>query len=156
MSEKRGGSENLVPVQSSEEARIRGRNGGIKSGETRRAKKQMRELARMFLDMKTTENVANNLAKFGIQESDQTNMMALLVSLYTNAMNGNIQAFRTLMEYAGMNPNQELLDMELESRIEAIEMRQEGDDFVEVGEDDDVIIYLPDNGRNDSRGNATK
>lgn len=34
------GIENLKPVQSTEEARERGRNGGIASGRSRRKKKQ--------------------------------------------------------------------------------------------------------------------
>ena len=36
------GKKNIPPVRSTEKARKRGRNGGIKSGEVRRAKKTMR------------------------------------------------------------------------------------------------------------------
>lgn len=157
MSEKRGRPENFLPVRTSEEARERGRNGGIKSGESRRAKKQLRELARMFLDMKPTANIASNLSKLGIPETDQTNMMAMLASLYTQAMSGNVQAFRAYMEYAGMTPNQELHDIELEAKLRAIELKAEAEENMsELSCDDDVLIYLPDNGRGDANGSSAQ
>lgn len=43
---------NLDPVRTSEEAKKRGRAGGIASGEARRAKKNMRETAKALLEMK--------------------------------------------------------------------------------------------------------
>lgn len=42
------GHENLKPVQTTDEARERGRAGGIKSGEARRNKKSMREWAQII------------------------------------------------------------------------------------------------------------
>lgn len=157
MADKVGRIENLSLIQTSEEARERGRAGGIKSGETRRHKKQMRDLARMFLEMRPTDNVASNLSKLGVKESDQTNMMAMLASLYTQAMGGNVAAFRAYMEYAGMTPNQELRDIELEVKMRMIELRAETEAGIgEVSGDDDVMIYLPDNGRGDANGSANQ
>jgi hypothetical protein len=46
---KGGRPENLNPVRSEEEARAKGRKGGIKSGEVRREKKRMSEIYADFL-----------------------------------------------------------------------------------------------------------
>lgn len=49
------GEENLRPVQSKEEARQRGRNGGIKSGQVRRQKKTIAATVEKLLDSKVTD-----------------------------------------------------------------------------------------------------
>lgn len=52
----------LKPVRTKEEAKARGRNGGIKSGEARRAKKSMRETAKALMSMEVVgENNKKNL-----------------------------------------------------------------------------------------------
>ena len=53
---KKGGEtdvaqKDLKPVRTKEEAKERGRAGGIKSGEVRRAKKSMRETAKALMSM---------------------------------------------------------------------------------------------------------
>ena len=45
----KGNTDNLVPVRSEDEAREKGRKGGIKSGEARREKKMLRELLEQYL-----------------------------------------------------------------------------------------------------------
>lgn len=47
--------QNLRPVQSKEEARERGRKGGIKSGEARRARKTLKEELLMLLSTGNTQ-----------------------------------------------------------------------------------------------------
>ena len=62
----------LKPVRTKEEAKVRGRNGGIKSGEVRRAKKTMRETAKALMSMEVVgNNNKKNLEAFGIQKGDQ-------------------------------------------------------------------------------------
>ena len=46
--------QNLQPIKSKKKARELGRNGGIKSGEAKRAKKTAYEIAKMFFDEKVT------------------------------------------------------------------------------------------------------
>lgn len=46
------GTDNLKPIQSVEEAREKGRKGGIKSGEVRRKKKMMSQIYSEFLEKK--------------------------------------------------------------------------------------------------------
>ena len=59
----------LKPVRSTEEAKERGRKGGIASGEARRAKKTMRETAKALMEMEVVgEKNKKNLELFGIKK----------------------------------------------------------------------------------------
>ena len=100
-----GREENLKPVRSTEEARERGRKGGIKSGEARRKKRSMKQAAKMLLDMPVgIDSVSEQMAQlFGIEEDDLTNQMALVVSVFKEALNGNIRAAEFLRDTAGEN-----------------------------------------------------
>ena len=55
MANKNPKKENLKPIRTEKEARIKGQNGGIKSGEVRRAKKTMKEMLDYLLE-KEIEN----------------------------------------------------------------------------------------------------
>ncbi len=93
----------LKPVRTTEEAKARGRNGGIKSGESRRAKKNMRETAKAILSMKVIgETNKKNLEAFGISKSDQNYQTAVIVRLMQKALiDGDTSAVRLLGELTG-------------------------------------------------------
>ncbi len=65
------GLENLQPVQSKEEARERGRNGGIASGKARREKKMFRE----EIEKQLGQSIAD-IIKATIEESKKGNIQA--------------------------------------------------------------------------------
>ena len=95
-------SENLIPVRTKEEARERGRNGGLKSGAARRAKKSMRETANYLLNKKVTGPARKQLEQLGIKKGDQNYQTALVVTLVKRAaMEGDIPAIRLLAELTG-------------------------------------------------------
>lgn len=93
----------LKPVRTKEEAKERGRNGGIKSGEVRRAKKTMRETAKALMSMEVVgENNKKNLQAFGIQKSDQNYQTAVVVRLMQKALiEGDTSAIRLIGELTG-------------------------------------------------------
>lgn len=63
--------QNLRPVRSKEEARERGRKGGIASGKARLAKKHGRELVRALLAMpETDERLIKEMVALGINPKD--------------------------------------------------------------------------------------
>lgn len=102
---KYDGRKNLIPPRSTEEARQRGRKGGIKSGTSRRAKKTLRETVSML--MKSDCKLSNIIAKMeemGIQKSYQTNQMAMVLAMFSEAMKGNVQAFNSLRDTMGEKP----------------------------------------------------
>ena len=93
----------LKPVRTKEEAKERGRNGGIKSGEVRRAKKSMRETAKALMSMEVVgDNNKKNLEAFGIQKGDQNYQTAVVVRLMQKALvEGDTSAIRLIGELTG-------------------------------------------------------
>ena len=129
----RGNPSNLDPVKSKEEATKRGRNGGIKSGEARRAKRSAKETAQLFLNMAAAETVDERLNDLNVKTQDRTNLMGVIARLTILAQSGNINAVRLLMEISG----------DLQNKM------SENNFSVNVGKDDEdnVVIVIPDNGR---------
>ena len=95
----------LIPVRTKEEAKARGRNGGIKSGEVRRQKKSMREMAKAIMEAsvsKQMDSVRDTLSRMGIEENDMTYQAAVVVRLIQKAMvDGDTGAVRILGELTG-------------------------------------------------------
>lgn len=96
--------ENLRPSEyklSQEEAK----KGGIKSGETRRLKKTIRQQLEMLLslDLKN-ERLRKQIEELGINETDITNGMALTIAMYQEALKGNTRAFELIRDTIGEKP----------------------------------------------------
>lgn len=87
--------ENLKPVRSKEEARERGKNGGIKSGEARRAKKTMKEM----LDYLLEKEIANSKTGESV-----TYREAILTSCIKKAIKGDVKAAQFVRDTAGEAP----------------------------------------------------
>ena len=116
-----------------ENAKEYGTKGGQISGEVRRRKKNMREMARTLLELPLTgkENI-ENLKKLGVDTEDITNQMAVLVSMMKAALvDGDVKAATFLRDTAGYD-NATMAKMGFDTEDE---------------EDDDLVIYIPDNGR---------
>ena len=86
---------NLKPVKSKEEARERGRAGGIKSGEVRREKKLFREAIEK---------------KLGASLDD------MIDSMITQAKCGNVQAITFLRDTIGEKPTDKL-EADIDSNV---------------------------------------
>lgn len=123
----------LKPVRTKEEAKERGRNGGIKSGEVRRAKKSMRETAKALMSMEVVgDKNRKNLEAFGISKDDMNYQTAVVVRMMQKALvEGDTSATRLLGELTG--------DL---NRFGVIP--DEETDIVELAY---PTINLPDNGR---------
>jgi predicted ATP-grasp superfamily ATP-dependent carboligase len=123
----RGNPSKLIPAnrRSKQEVSEIGRKGGIKSGESRRNKRDFREAAKLVLDLATTEQLDDNLKKMNIAEADRTNMTAIIARLTLMAQSGNIHAARLLAELTGdLSSGQNSLN-------------------VNVGTDERIRVYLP-------------
>lgn len=148
MANAKGNPENLKPVRTKDEAKKRGAAGGKKSGDSRRKKRDAKQAISLLLNMAAKENIEKNLKQLGYNAEDLTNMNALMARLFTKAMTGDVAAFKALMDYGGFHPDQELRDKERRARITALE---DGGGYPDPDGDDedkeDVIIYLPDNGK---------
>ena len=110
--------QNLNPIRTKEEAREKGRRGGIKSGEARRRKRDMKSAASLLLDLGCWgPNMNAQMERMGIEEEDRTNQMAILVSMMNEAQNGSVRAAEFLRDTAGRN-NDRNRDYKLRQKAE--------------------------------------
>ena len=87
-------NDNLIPVRTEAEAREKGRNGGIKSGEARRAKKTMRDMLDYLLEKDITTN-----------KGDISTMEAIMVSMIAKASKGDVRAAEFIRDTIGQKPD---------------------------------------------------
>lgn len=83
-------TENLRPVQSEEEAREKGRKGGIASGKARAKRKEFKEELRLLLEI--------------VNEDGETNNTKVSVALLNRALSGDTKAFEVLRDTIGEKP----------------------------------------------------
>ena len=153
---------NLKPIRSGdlskEELKKRQHNGGVKSGEARRAKRDARSAVRYLLDMAAKGKLASNLAELGFPVNEQTNMAALQARLFTMAMGGNLDAYTALMRMAGYEPEENRKEresiaadrrreIELDAKVAALGSNPDGySASLNMNDEDgnsDVVIYMP-------------
>ena len=104
--------ENLKPCRTTEEARERGRKGGINSAKRKKEKKKLKEIAEMLLDMKAPDDV---VAKFEqlypeLDAKKMTNRLAIVQRLILNALAGDNKSFELLRDQIGEKPKEEVIN----------------------------------------------
>lgn len=114
--------QNLVPpVRTTDEARARGRNGGIASGKARRAKKTMRERAQLLLDCKLKdEDMLATFATLGIKTNKLTIADAMLLGQMVGAITGkggDPRAFKAILDLVETANEQERADNDYNQKI---------------------------------------
>lgn len=167
MAKNAGKPENLDPVRTKDEAKRRGHNGGVKSGEARRAKRDARAAALKLLNMNAKGKLRDNLVDIGYAKNDDEgilNIDVLVARLFIMSASGNLQAHDRLLKIAGYDTEENRLERESVNadrrkereslaRLEAMEAGKLGrysSSYTDSDENDsveDVFIYLPDNGR---------
>lgn len=146
--------------QSREEASKNGKKGGVKSGETRRAKRDARASARYILGLAAKGESERQLTVLGADKNDGlTNMELLTARLFVQATAGNLEAAKMLLNIAGYDSEENRKEREsvnadrrrdAEVRFKMDTMVSRGLDAanvaVNLGNEDggtDVMIYLP-------------
>ena len=86
--------EDLKPVRSEDEAKEKGRKGGIASGEARRRKKTIRETLEMMLA--------------GQMPDGATRRDAIVVALMEKALSGDVRAFEAIRDSVGEKPTEKM------------------------------------------------
>lgn len=149
VSEGVGVNGNLIPMsmRSKEEARANGAKGGVASGEARRRKKELREFTKSFLMQEASGVLKQNMKALGVPDDDMSNLAAMVVRLFTKATNqGDLNAARTIIEWAGMAPLQQERENEAIAKMSQVMQLASGPQE-DDGEIEDVVFYIPDNGR---------
>lgn len=110
------GHENII-VPSSDEARKNGQKGGIKSGEARRRKRDMRQCFEAMSKMPAPDKVIKAFIKQGLEVPDDLNTYeALTYSMMMKAMSGDSRMVSLIMDVMGEKNSDKLKEKELKLR----------------------------------------
>ena len=137
--------DHLVPVRTKQEARERGRNGGIASGKARRAAKVYSDAARALMASHfKTKHAGEELDEFckgfGFKETETGAIMLALSDFFRGLREGDKDSIERLLSAAGINQS---ADAQSESAFEPTQIyvlpaAKPGEDIVieeEDGED---------------------
>ena len=92
------GKENLRPVSSKDEARERGRKGGLASGESRRKRKTLKEELLLIL-------------------SEGETQQSVTLALIEKAMSGDTKAFEVIRDTIGEKPIDKVMIADVEPSV---------------------------------------
>ena len=105
-------TDNLNPVRSKEEAKERGRKGGIASGEARRRKKTMRETIEILLDMQVGNGKSVDIEAIndfaGLKGKNITVQEAMIIAQAHKALKGDLAALQFIRDTVGQKPSDNL------------------------------------------------
>lgn len=98
----------LIPVKDPEEARKRGRNGGLASGKARREKKMMRETLEMLLSMPLYNKKmvdVESIRSFGALKGKNVSVQeAMMMAQVMKAIKGDTKAAEYVRDTIGQKP----------------------------------------------------
>lgn len=113
-----GANDNLIPLNNrtkTEQTAIT-RAGGIASGEARRRKKTMRELAQMFGSLEVSnETIRARMRSLGVSEEDMSHDMAVMIGQYMEAEKGSTQAAAFVRDTKGENPKEPMMQLNVDN-----------------------------------------
>lgn len=113
-----GANDNLIPLNNrtkTEQTRIT-KMGGIASGESRRRKKTMRELAQMFGSLEVSnDTIRARMRSLGVSEDDMNHDMAVMIGQYMEAEKGNTQAAAFVRDTKGENPKEPMMQLNVDN-----------------------------------------
>lgn len=142
---------NLKPVRSKREARERGRNGGIKSGATRRRKAALRDTMNKLLTMKVEVEGLSDILRSDGGESTYEEVIAM--AMIQQASLGDVRAYQAIMKTVGQTDKSEADLEEQRSKVELNKARKE--DITGENENDEALDRL-DQILKEVRDNAVK
>ena len=95
--------QNLRPVRTKDEARERGRNGGIASGKARRKKNSLKKAAEAVLTSSMPKQVKQQIEKMVGEVDDENDMLftAATAVMVKEALIGNVAAYNSLKDIVG-------------------------------------------------------
>lgn len=109
---------NLI-VPSSEEARKNGRKGGIKSGEMRRRKRDLRAAMKELLSLPVCDTeLWNAISAMGVDPAAIDNNQALVVAMFRKALSGDVAAFREIRNLIGEDNDAERLKLQKKQALD--------------------------------------
>lgn len=131
-------NENLKPVRTKREARERGRNGGIKSGESRRRTAALRDTMNKLLTMKVEVDGLSDVLRADGCESTYEEVITM--AMIQQAMLGDVKAYKAIMQVVGQTSKS---DADLEEQKSKVELnRAKKDNLTGESETDEALEKL--------------
>lgn len=131
-------NENLKPVRTKREARERGRNGGIKSGESRRRTAALRDTMNKLLTMKVEVDGLSDVLRADGCESTYEEVITM--AMIQQAMLGDVRAYKAIMQVVGQTSKS---DADLEEQKSKVELnRAKKDNLTGESETDEALEKL--------------
>lgn len=128
--------ENLKKIRSTSEARELGRKGGKASGKARRKKANLKKALNTILTAEATNKTAAVLESLGFEN---TNEMAIMLSLTQQALKGNVRAIELINKMA-TSEKDELDRKEQKARIKQLELSNKAAAEDTTVNDEQIII----------------
>lgn len=128
--------ENLKKIRSTSEARELGKKGGKASGKSRRKKADLKNALNTILTAETTSETAQILEELGFEN---TNEMAIMLSLTQQALKGNVRAIELINKMA-TSEKDELDRKEQKARIKQLELSNKAAAEDTTVNDEQIII----------------
>lgn len=120
--------QNLIPFtsdQDREEAKKNGKKGGVASGEVRRAKKSMQELAKIILNLSIENGEIHSVENIqSIAETKGKNLtvdQAILLKQVEKALKGDLQSATFIRDTSGNKPVEKVETAEVPKIIDDIQ-----------------------------------
>ena len=129
---------NLKPIRNTEEARERGKKGGIKSGESRRRKAALRNTMNRLLTMQAEVEGLSDILRADGGESTYEEIIAM--AMIQHASLGNVKAYQAIMKTVGQTEKSETDLEEQRSKVELNRARKE--DITGENETDEALDRL--------------
>lgn len=105
--------ENLIPIQSKDEAREKGRKGGIASGVARREKKALRETLEDLLTMPLKNGKPTSVEKIksiaAIKGKNISVQEAIMLAQIQKAIRGDVRAAEFIRDTIGQKPQDNMI-----------------------------------------------
>lgn len=128
--------ENLKKIRSTSEARELGKKGGKASGKARRKKANLKNALNTILTAEATSETAQILEELGFEN---TNEMAIMLSLTQQAMKGNVRAIELINKMA-TSEKDELDRKEQKARIKQLELANKAAAEDTAVSDEQIVI----------------
>lgn len=117
--------QNLIPAnkRSKSEARENSRKGGIKSGEVRREKRDLRERAKLLMEMAADPRVAAAMSKTGVEIYDNADVV--MAGIMKGVLRGETKSINLLLELSGQNTRTDAQERRAKAEAERAELETE-------------------------------
>lgn len=121
---------NLKPQseRTKREQREIAQQGGIASGKSRRRKKTMKEVGNMLLQMQVCDSKIRKLLEAqGIAEDDMDNITAIVATMISKALQGNVHAAEFIRDTIGESPAEKMHAKDIRLKRDESEYQKERD-----------------------------